>query len=248
MERKLVYFVSDVHLGLCTADPAEREERFVAWLKRIPRDSTRALYMLGDIWDFWYEYRDVVPKEGTRVIAQLVDLMDHGVEVFFFEGNHDMWSFSYFESLGMKKLSQPALVNIDSHTFCLGHGDGLGKTEVSFRMLQSVFHSRVARFLFSMLHPWVAFRFGNTWSGSNRRRHKPYHFAGEREPLYEYAQEIASKQKVDFFVFGHYHDGVDMTLPGGERLFVLKDWMEGGCPCLIWNGSSCEPHFPVSRP
>ena len=99
-KRNNTYFVADVHLGLRTADPKEREERFIDFLKSIEQDA-KALYLLGDIWDFWYEYRDVVPKTGARVIAQLIRLMDLGVEVFFFEGNHDIWTFSYFESLGM---------------------------------------------------------------------------------------------------------------------------------------------------
>ena len=98
-ERTKVYFTSDVHLGLGTADPAEREERFVRWLKSIQADA-KALYLLGDIWDFWYEYRDVVPKEGARVLAQLINLMDNGVEVWFMPGNHDIWCYSFFESLG----------------------------------------------------------------------------------------------------------------------------------------------------
>ena len=122
------YFVSDVHLGLQVDDPAARESRFVSFLRSLPQDTT-ALYLLGDVWDFWYEYRDVVPKGYVRVLGALVDLMDRGVEVYFFQGNHDVWTYSYFEELGMKRLEQPALVEMGGHTFCLGHGDGLSLTE-----------------------------------------------------------------------------------------------------------------------
>ena len=161
------YFVSDVHLGLQVHDPEERERRFAGFLRSLPED-TQALYLLGDIWDFWYEYRDVVPKGYLRVLSALQDLMDRGVKVFFFEGNHDIWTYSYFEELGMVKLTQPHLVEIDGKTLCLGHGDGLGPVPAGYRFLRGVFHSRVTQFLFSMLHPWIAFRFGNGWSKNNR--------------------------------------------------------------------------------
>ena len=110
------FFVSDVHLGLQVADPADRERRFAGFLRSLPED-TEAVYLLGDIWDFWYEYRDVVPKGYVRVFSALTDLMDRGVKVFFFQGNHDVWTYSYFEELGMKKLQQPALVEIAGKRF-----------------------------------------------------------------------------------------------------------------------------------
>ena len=219
------YFVSDVHLGLQVHDPEERERRFAGFLRSLPED-TQALYLLGDIWDFWYEYRDVVPKGYLRVLSALQDLMDRGVKVFFFEGNHDIWTYSYFEELGMVKLTQPHLVEIDGKTLCLGHGDGLGPVPAGYRFLRGVFHSRVTQFLFSMLHPWIAFRFGNGWSKNNRLAHdREYVFRGEDEPLYKFAVEFASRNKVDYFIFGHYHADVQMTLPSGAQFHVLKDWM-----------------------
>ena len=122
------YFVSDVHLGLQVADPAGREARFVDFLRGLPQDA-EALYLLGDIWDFWYEYRDVVPKGYVRVLAAIQDLITRGVKVYFFQGNHDVWTYSYFEELGMIKLTQPALVEIAGKKFCLGHG-GTGSVRI----------------------------------------------------------------------------------------------------------------------
>ena len=167
MNNSTAYFVSDVHLGLQVADPADREARFIGFLRNLPQDA-EALYLLGDIWDFWYEYRDVVPKGYVRVLAALQELMDRGVKVYFFQGNHDVWTYSYFEELGMVRLTQPALVEIGGKKFCLGHGDGLGPTPFGYRFLRSIFHCRVLQILFSMLHPWIAFRFGNNWSKGNR--------------------------------------------------------------------------------
>ena len=245
-ERTDIYFVSDVHLGLRTADPTEREARFLAFLKGIPEDRTRALYLLGDIWDFWYEYRDVVPRIGVRVVAQLIRLMDAGVEVWFCPGNHDIWTFSFFESLGMHRFEQPLFVRIDGTDFCLGHGDLLGGAPRGYTLMLKIFRCRVLQRLFSTLHPWLAYRFGLGWSNSNRRKHTPYHFRGAEEPLYRFALEASEKRHVDYFVFGHFHDAVDLTLPTGARLFVLKDWMSGGMPCGVFNGSSFELRNPGS--
>ena len=136
MPKHLTYFVADVHLGLQVSDPDGREARFVSFLKGIPAEETEALYMLGDIWDFWYEYRDVVPKGYTRVFAALQELMDAGVKVYFFQGNHDVWTYHYFEELGMVPLVQPYATEIGGKTFCLGHGDGLGPGDRGYKFLR----------------------------------------------------------------------------------------------------------------
>lgn len=227
MGKKFTYFVSDVHLGLQVADPAAREARFVGFLRSLPEE-TAALYLLGDIWDFWYEYRDVVPKGYVKVLAAIQDLMDRGVEVYFLQGNHDVWTYSYFEEMGMKKLVQPALVEIDGRVFCIGHGDGLGPVPMGYRFLRWVFHNRALQFLFSMLHPRIAFGLGNGWSKNNRlARNEEYVFRGEEEPLYKFAAEFEKENKVDCFVFGHYHCDVAMKTPAGADFIILKDWMDG---------------------
>lgn len=236
MEQKsLTYFVSDVHLGLRVADPVDRERRFVEFLRGLPEE-TAALYLLGDIWDFWYEYKHVVPKGYVRVFAALTELIDRGVDVFFFQGNHDVWTYSYFEELGMKKLQQPAVVKIAGKRFCLGHGDGLGPVPLGYRFLRGIFHNRVLQFLFSMLHPWIAFGLGNGWSRSNRLSHdKEYVFKGKDEPLYQFAEDFARENRIDCFVFGHYHSDVHMKLPSGADFIILKDWIHGS-PYLCIEG------------
>ena len=226
------YFVADVHLGLTVADEKDRERRFARFLRNLPADTER-LYLLGDIWDFWYEYRDVVPKGYVRVFAALVELMDRGVEVYFFPGNHDVWTYHYFEELGMKRLEQPFLTRIGGKTLCLGHGDGLGPTKMGYRILYWIFHNKVLQWLFSLLHPYLAFSFGNGWSRNKRKRRRrmtPYAFRGEQEPIYQYAAQFAQEhtamgEPVDYFIFGHFHADVRMPLPAGGELIVLKDWI-----------------------
>lgn len=227
-ERTLVYFVSDVHLGLDVNDPADRESRFVKFLNSIPKDRTMALFMLGDIWDFWYEYRDIVPKGYVRVFASLMDLMDAGVKVYFFQGNHDIWCYHYFESMGIEILQQPFPLEIGGKVFCLGHGDGLGPGHFWYKVMRWAFRNKVCQWLFStFLHPTVAFRIGTGWSKKSRvARNEEYVFRGEDEPLYKFAVDFSKEVHVDYFIFGHFHTSVDMALPGGGRLLVLKDWMQ----------------------
>ena len=237
--RKGVYFVSDVHLGLDVKDPAGREERFVSFLRGIPADTTLALYLLGDIWDFWYEYRDVVPKGSVRVFAALMDLMDAGVKVYFFPGNHDIWCYDYFSSMGITVVrEQPQVVEIGGTTFCIGHGDGLGPGMHGYKFMKAVFECRPIQWLFSTLHPWFAFRLGTHWSRHSRlARNEEYVFKGESEPLYKWAEDFSSRRHVDCFIFGHLHSQVDMKLPSGARLLVMKDWMDQ-CTFVYFDGIS----------
>lgn len=229
MMKELYYFVSDVHLGLRASDSAAVERKFLSFLDTLP-DNTRALYLLGDIFDFWYEYKYVIPRGHTRVLGRLAQLRERGVEIFFFKGNHDVWAYGYFEQeLGIKVLEQPHLVKIQGKSFCLGHGDGLGKIPAGFRIIRWAFHNRFLQFLFSALHPRWAFGLGYAWSKHSRLAkggsENRYVFKGEDEPIFKYAASIP--EKADYFIFGHFHTPVDMTLPGGARMLILGDWING---------------------
>ncbi len=232
----MIYFASDVHLGLAEGDPAEREARFSSWLRSLLlKPGTEALYLLGDIWDFWYEYRDVIPREGVRVVAALAALVDAGIPVYYFPGNHDVWLYSFWQDLGVQVLQQPQRVILQGKRLLLGHGDGLGTASRSYNFMLKVFHSKLCQKLFSTLHPWIAFRIAKGWSNSNRRSHSAYRFKGEEEPLFRYCVRSCAEEHADYCIFGHFHDAVDMPLPsaaGGapSRLVVLKDWISGGEP------------------
>ena len=230
----MIYFVADVHLGLKAGPegPAEREARFVDWLHSINRPDTEALWLLGDIWDFWYEYRDLIPREGARVTAALIALLEAGIKVYYIPGNHDVWLYSFWQKMGVQVLAQPQTVEIYGKRVLLGHGDALGGAKWNYRLMLCLFKSRVCQVLFSCLHPWLAYRFGTDWSNSNRRKHGGYRFRGEEEPLYRYCaaeceKSAAAGTPVDICLFGHFHDAVDMPV-AGSRLVVLKDWIGGG--------------------
>lgn len=236
MERRFTYFVSDVHLGLNVFDPAERERRFVSFLKSVPTESTQTIYLLGDIWDFWYEYKHVVPKGYVRVFAALGELIDAGVRICFVPGNHDIWAYSYFAELGIEVLEQPIFTKIGSKTFCLGHGDGLGPGMRTYKLMRWAFHNPFLQWCFSLLHPYIAFSLGYSWSSHSRLthvetdpesgelRHKEYAFKGSEEPLFKYCEALGADRHFDFFIFGHYHCRVDMALPDSSRLLVMRDW------------------------
>jgi len=226
-ERNLIYFVSDVHLGLDVKDPADRERRFVAFLRSLDPQRTKALYMLGDIWDFWYEYHDVAPMGYVRVFSAILDLIEAGVKVYFFRGNHDIWIYHYFSRLGMEILEQPYVLEAGGKRFCLGHGDGLGPGMYSYKLMRWVFRARFFQVLYSFLHPWLAFRLGKGWSKKSRlAKSVEYVFRGEDEPLYKWCADFCAETPVDYFIFGHYHTRVDMPVAGGARLLILKDWMD----------------------
>ena len=230
----MIYFVADIHLGLKAGPegPAEREARFVEWLHSINRPDTEALWLLGDIWDFWYEYRDLIPREAVRVVAAISNLLDAGVKVYYIPGNHDIWLYSFWQKLGVQVLQQPQTVELSGKRILLGHGDALGGAKWGYRLMLRIFHSRICQVLFSGLHPWLAYRFGTDWSNSNRRKHGGYKFRGEDEPLWQYCKAECEKAAtagapVDLCLFGHFHDAVDMPV-AGSRLVVLKDWIDGG--------------------
>ncbi len=245
--KELVYFVSDVHLGLDYADPSGRERRFASFLNSLPGE-TRAVYLLGDIFDFWYEYKYVVPAGFVRTFGALASLVDRGVKVYFFRGNHDIWISDYFErEIGIVVLNQPAFVDIGGKKFCMGHGDGLGKTDLGFRLLRKLFYSKNARVLFSALHPRWAFAFAHAWSRHNRLRKvcNDYVFVPEKEPIYGFVEGVLSEKDVDYFVFGHYHRYCEFSV-GKAKVMMLGEWVHN-TGAAVFDGKVLRPVSYMER-
>ena len=243
MERSLHYFVSDVHLGLDHKDPVARERKFSSFLASLP-ENTKALYLLGDIFDFWYEYRNVIPRGYTRTLGALASLVDRGVEVYFFNGNHDIWTYNYFASeLGLKMLQQPCVVEIHGKKFCLGHGDGLGKGDYGYKLLNGVFKNRFLQRMFSAIHPRWAFWMAHKWSRHNRLAHEdnPWQWRGEDERIVKFANEFQKEHggSVDYFIFGHFHYRIHLKLSEGGEMYLLDHWI-GKSDYLLFDGETCQ--------
>ncbi len=205
----------------------ERERDLVRWLDGVGRDA-RAIYLAGDVFDFWFEYKKVVPKGFTRFLGKLGELTDRGVEVHLFMGNHDMWMTGYLETeCGVKLHRKGETVELYGKKIYVAHGNQImDRLHPASYLLGRCFHSSVLRWLFSRLvHPTYALRFGQAWSGHNRKHHtgKPYRFAGEAEPLVRYARREAPR--ADYYVFGHIHCAADYDLGDGRRAIFTGDWL-----------------------
>lgn len=228
MERSKVYFASDVHLGLPGVEqPLERERRFVRWLDMAKEDA-KAIYLLGDIFDFWYEYRKVVPRGFTRFLGKLSEITDAGIEVHFFTGNHDVWAFDYLEvECGVILHSDPFVIDIEGKRFFLHHGDGLGNMDWGYKLLKALFTSKIAQFLFSnFVHPNLALWFGHKWSYKSRySKGIAETYRGEKEFIYRFAVQEAATNAYDFMIFGHRHTPIEVDLNDHTKMFILGDWI-----------------------
>lgn len=246
------YFISDVHLGVSGCCRRELEARFVALLESLRGDAA-GVFLLGDIFDFWYEYRYVIPRGHTRALGALARLTDSGVPVWFFPGNHDVWAYSYFEQeLGVNVVREPMVKELYGRNFCLGHGDGLGRSGAGFRFIRWMFHNRFLQILFSALHPRWAFGLGYAWAAHSRKvKNEPgraslYFFRGKDEPLYRFADSFGKRYSsahggsgVDYYIFGHYHTPGSIDIPSGGRMYILGCWADGG-EYAVFDGDSLE--------
>lgn len=243
MEKKgNIYFASDFHLGLNTGtDPLEREKKVVNWLKSV-KDSAREIYLLGDIFDFWWEYRLVVPKGYTRFLGTVSEITDSGVPVHFFTGNHDMWVGDYLSrECGMTIHTEPMSVSFDGRAFHLAHGEGLGTKDAAYKVLLAIFRNKVLRSMYSMLHPSVGVGIGLMWSLNSRlgKGLEQEFFGEDKEDLIRYAKSILEKEAVEFFVFGHRHLAMKYNLREQSELVFLGDWIRHGS-YAVWDGEKLD--------
>ena len=223
----MYYFASDIHLGAGGPAAARAvEKRFVAWLDEVSRDAD-AVFILGDLFDFWFEYKRVVPKGFVRVLGKLCELTDRGIRVVFMTGNHDMWVRDYFEAeCGVEVYTSPRIMELAGKRVFLAHGDNMKIDHLPvLRFMNAVFRSKTIRFLFSWLvHPDWAMRFGHWWSGKSRKSHAADTLdVSLTEPLIQYAREYAAGHDVDHFVFGHMHFPRDFR-EGNLHVINLGCW------------------------
>ncbi|MEN8789132.1 MAG: UDP-2,3-diacylglucosamine diphosphatase [Flavobacteriaceae bacterium] len=224
-----IYFASDNHLGAPTREESlPREKKFVAWLDKI-KDDASAIFLLGDLFDFWFEYRTVVPKGFTRTLGKLAEIRDSGIPVYYFVGNHDLWMNGYFEEeLQIPVFHRPQQFNINSTLFFIGHGDGLGPGDKGYKRMKKLFTNRFAQWCFRWLHPDWGVRVAQYFSVKNRliSGEEDIKFQGEdKEWLVQYARRKLQDQHYDYFVFGHRHLPLEIDLNKNTKYINLGDWI-----------------------
>lgn len=233
-----IYFASDFHLGFEKGEAAiARERRVVRWLESVGARAG-AIYLLGDIFDYWYEYRYVVPRGFTRFLGAVAQLVDSGVEVHFFTGNHDVWMFDYLgQELGVQVHRGGEVVELLGKRFYLCHGDGLGPGDWGYKAMQWAFHNGVLQWLFSRVHPNFSMWLGKGWSRRSRYgKHDAYRFHLEGSALEVFLQRERQRSGVDAFVMGHLHVPVLTPIAGGGQLLVLGDWIWDST-YGVWDGA-----------
>jgi len=223
-----IYFASDFHLGTGSyVSVREREDRLVRWLDMIKADAAE-IYLMGDVFDFWFEYATVVPKGYIRFLGKLSQLADAGIKITLFKGNHDMWMFDYFEKeLGATIISNELEIERNGKKFFLHHGDGLGPGDAMYKVLKKVFRSKLSQWLFARLHPNFGVGIANYWSRKSRIAGETNEVRKslEKEWLVTYSQEVLTHKFYDYLIFGHRHLPLDIQLNEKSRYINLGEWV-----------------------
>ncbi|WP_432708781.1 UDP-2,3-diacylglucosamine diphosphatase [Pedobacter sp.] len=226
---KNIYFASDFHLGAPSYEQSRvRERRIVSWLNQI-EPSCSELFLMGDIFDFWYEYRLVVPKGFIRLQGKLAEMSDSGIKIYFFKGNHDMWVNDYFtKEMGIQVISDEYIIERNGKRFYLHHGDGLGPGDEKYKLLRKVFRNPVCQWLFSLVPPQIGLGIGSAWSAKSRRDglEEQVFMGEENEWLAIYSKELLAKEHFDYFIYGHRHLPLDLQLNENSRYVNLGEWMK----------------------
>ena len=240
---KKIYFASDFHLGAPTYELSLlREKNICAWMDKI-QPTCEALYLVGDIFDFWFEYKYTIPKGFTRILGKIASFTDSGIPVHVFTGNHDMWIFDYLpKELGIQLYRSPVTHILQGKKMFIGHGDGLGPGDFNYKRLKKIFESPVAQFFFGILHPTLGIGLADFLSKRSRAKsgHLDEQFlVEENEWLVVYSKEKLKKEFFDYFIFGHRHLPLDIMLPNNSRYVNLGEWINYNS-YAVFDGANLE--------
>jgi len=230
-EHKKIFFVTDFHFGMPDAESSRvRENKLVRWLDSIAAEA-EAIFIMGDMFDFWFEYKRVVPKGYVRLLGKLADMVDKGIDIHLFRGNHDIWAFSYLETeVGIKLHRKAEVFDFGGKRFFLEHGDGRGPGDTGFKILKRIFENRVCQWLFRLVHPDLGIGCALRWSSKHRmkklRQEKQSKLKNEELPLYIYAQSVLKRNPdLDYLVFGHRHTPLFMPISDKAQLLIVGNWL-----------------------
>lgn len=226
---KFIYFASDFHLGVPNhAASRAREDRIVSWLDQISNDAAE-IYLVGDLFDFWFEYKTVIPKGFVRLQGKIAALCDSGIPVHVFTGNHDMWMFGYLEKeLGVTLHYSPIQCEIFGKKLLIGHGDGLGPGDYGYKFIKKVFANRFFQWCFARLHPNFGIGVADFMSRRSRAKTgntEDEYLGDNKEYLVQYCQEMITKEPIDYFIFGHRHLPIEMRIGATAKYINLGDWI-----------------------
>ncbi len=227
---KKIYFLSDFHLGAPNhAQSLVREKKIVSFLEEISNDAAE-IFIVGDLFDFWFEYRSVVPKGYVRILGKIAELTDRGIPVHFFTGNHDMWMSGYFENeLNVQVYQNPKVFSYNNKKFYIGHGDGLGPGDYGYKFIKRIFRNPICAFLFGLIPPHFGIGLANYFSKTSRAStgESDEKFLGEQgEWLITYCKDILKAEAFDYFIFGHRHLPIDFSLSAESKYINLGDWIK----------------------
>ncbi|MEZ5009379.1 MAG: UDP-2,3-diacylglucosamine diphosphatase [Chitinophagales bacterium] len=224
---KKIYFASDIHFGEPNYEATrERERKLLRWLDSI-ESNAQALFLVGDIFDFWFEYKTVVPKGSVRFLGKIAAMVDSGLPVYVFTGNHDIWMNDYLEKeLGVTIFRNQVIVNSSDKKIFVAHGDGLGPGDTKFKLLKKVFTNKFCQWLFRWLHPDIGIKIASLWSRRSRTGHDLEKFEGpDKEWLVAYARRKLETAHYDYFIFGHRHIPIEFNVSNASKYFNLGDWI-----------------------
>ena len=237
MTKDKIYFASDFHLGIPNIEEShKREKRIVSWLTEIEQEA-KAIYLLGDIFDFWFEYKTVVPKGFVRLLGKLASLTDNGTKIHLFVGNHDLWANDYLEKeIGIIIHHKPKIIEEQGRKIFIGHGDGLGEGDYLYKLIRKIFTSEICQWVFARLHPNLALTLANAWSNSSRKKHEASFISEEKEILFCYSKKKQEITPVDYYIFGHRHIPLQLKIDKNATYINLGDWITHNTYAVLKKG------------
>lgn len=246
---KSVFFASDFHLGIPNPmESQERERRIVSWMKSI-KEETAALFLMGDLFDTWMEYKHVIPKGHSRFFGALADFADDHIPIFIFSGNHDVWMRDYFsKEFNAQVIHQPIQVRINELLIEIGHGDGLGPKDYGYKLLKKVMRNPLAQWLYRRFHPDFGFGLASYFSkkGPKHQQVEDVFLGPEREWIIHHCEQVISQQSVDYFIFGHRHLPIEYTLSNGTSKYInLGDWIHHNTFVEIKNNQASLKRYKI---
>jgi UDP-2,3-diacylglucosamine hydrolase len=221
-----IYFASDFHLGSPNIEEShKREKHILRWLTKVDQDA-KAIYLVGDIFDFWFEYKKVVPKGFVRLLGKLAALTDNGTEIHLFVGNHDLWTKDYLEKeIGITIHHKATILEEQNKKIFICHGDGLGKGEYFYKFIRKIFTSKICQWIFARLHPNLALFLAHTWSTRSRKNHDSPFVSKEKEILFSYCKQQQQITPVNYYIFGHRHIPLELKIDDNATYINLGDWL-----------------------